>query len=130
MAVLDFLSADDVLFIHAKQISLYDGDPGLRDRGLLESAVSQPSAGFGGTYLHDDIYLMAAAYLYHLVQNHPFVDGNKRAGAASALAFLELNDIAIDNRVGELYELTLATAQGQRTKEQIAVFFRERAIEA
>ena len=66
----------------------YGGLPGLRDEGLLESAVAQAVATFGGEYLHNDIFQMAAAYLFHIVQNHPFVDGNKRAGAAAAVVFL------------------------------------------
>ena len=88
---MEFLSVEDVLLLHADQVNLYGGDHGVRDPGLLESAVAQARASFGGEYLHTDILEMAAAYLYHIVQSHPFVDGNKRTGLIAALAFLDLN---------------------------------------
>ena len=77
-----FLSVADVLGFHEDQLANYGGAPGVRDMGLLESAVAMPMAGFGDQYLHADLFEMAAAYLYHIVCNHPFVDGNKRTGAA------------------------------------------------
>ena len=70
---------------------------GIRDMALLESATAQPSAGFGGHYLHCDLYEMAAAYAFHLCQKHPFFDGNKRVAIASALVFLRINDIRISD---------------------------------
>ena len=76
-----FLSLAEVLEIHRDQIERYGGDPGIRDLDLLQSALAIPAAGFGGQYLHNDLYEMAAAYLFHITQNHPFVDGNKRTGA-------------------------------------------------
>ena len=63
----------------------------MHDIKLLESAVAQPRARFGERWLHPDLYLMAAAYAFHIVRNHPFVDGNKRTGLTSAMLFLELN---------------------------------------
>ena len=78
--MIEFLTLDDVLESHREQIRVYGGSEGLRDLGLLESAIAQPPAGFGGVPLHRDLYEMAAAYLFHLVQNHPFIDGNKRVG--------------------------------------------------
>ncbi len=77
---LDFLDADEVLDLHAAQLEVFGGGSGLRDRGLLESAVAQPQASFGGQYAHDGLFATAAAYLFHIVSNHPFIDGNKRAG--------------------------------------------------
>jgi len=116
-----FLSVDEVLFLHSEQLAIFGGGSGVRDRGLLESALAQPEASFGGEYVHGDLYLMAAAYLFHIVKNHPFVDGNKRAGALSALVFLESNGIPIKARPGELYELTIAVAEGSLTdKAEIA----------
>jgi death-on-curing protein len=85
-----FLTVSEVLKLHELQLNRYGGSTGVRDLGLLESAVSQAQAGFGGVYLHEDLAAMAAAYLFSLVKNHPFVDGNKRAGLATALAFLDL----------------------------------------
>ncbi|HYQ81440.1 MAG TPA: Fic family protein, partial [Anaeromyxobacteraceae bacterium] len=72
-----FLTLDEVLALHADQIGRYGGSPGLRDLGLLESALAAPRATFGGEHLHGSLPEMAAAYLFHLVRNHPFVDGNK-----------------------------------------------------
>jgi len=77
-------------------IKTYGGSEGLRDAGLLHSAIAVPQASFGGNYLHAGLFEMAAAYLYHIVQNHPFVDGNKRTGAAAAIVFLAMNDIRFD----------------------------------
>lgn len=114
--------------LHADQIERYGGSPGIRDEGLLRSAHAQAEAQFGGVYLHDSIAAMAAAHLYHLVQNHPFIDGNKRIGAAAATAFLALNGYEINSAVSE-YEtgtsqtpfekVVLDVAQGKMTKEQL-----------
>jgi death-on-curing protein len=87
-----FLTVDDIIESHQNQIDTYGGSYGIRDIGLLESAIAQPEASFSGQYVHADIFEMAAAYLYHLVMNHPFVDGNKRVGLEAALVFLEIND--------------------------------------
>ena len=72
-----FLTLEEVREIHIDQIERYGGGPGIRDISLLQSAIAMPAAGFGEQYLHGDLFEMAAAYLFHLVQNHPFVDGNK-----------------------------------------------------
>ena len=85
--------------------------PGIRNPALLQSAVAQPRATFGGEYLHPTLYLMAAAYLYHIAGNHAFEDGNKRTGLDAALTFLSLNGISIDWGTDELYDLTMAVAR-------------------
>ena len=95
---------------------------GVRDLGLLESALAMPQAQFGGEFLHEDIYMMAAAYLFHLTKNHPFVDGNKRAGLATTILFLNLNGRKLVANKDELTDLVLAVAQSQSGKEQIAAF--------
>ena len=120
----DFLNLEDVLSLHADQVALYGGDYGVRDMGLLESAVAQPQATFGGEFLHKDLFEMAAAYLFHVVQNHPFLDGNKRTGAVAALVFLDLNGVEINAPKGSVYDLTMSAATGQAGKTQIAEFFR------
>src|SRR5437879_5621549 len=91
----DFLTVADILGLHERLIEVYGGQPGVRDHGLLESAVAMPQFTFGGAPLHDDIFSMAAAYLFHIVKNHPFLDGNKRAGTAAAIVFLELNGVTL-----------------------------------
>ncbi len=118
-----FLTIDDVLDSYTFQIESYGGDPGVRDPGLLESALAQPQASFGGKYLHEFPFEMAAAYLYHLVMNHPFVDGNKRVGLEAALIFLEINDSPIEATDEELVDLVLGTTAGKFNKQDIATFF-------
>ncbi|MFN0062431.1 MAG: type II toxin-antitoxin system death-on-curing family toxin [Myxococcaceae bacterium] len=117
-----FLRLDEVLALHAEQIDRYGGIHGIRDLGLLESALATPGASFAGEYLHPTVPEMAAAYLFHLVQNHPFLDGNKRAGAAATFLFLYLNDQFLDCSEEELVELTLSVAQGAASKAEAAVF--------
>ncbi|QDU37363.1 Toxin Doc [Maioricimonas rarisocia] len=128
MGDIDFLSTGDVLFAHRDQIERYGGDPGVRDIELLESAIAQPEATFNGQLLHAFPFEMAAAYLYHLVQNHPFVDGNKRTGAVAGLLFLDLNGIAINAPAGSLYDMTIAVANGHMRKPKVAEFFRAHAV--
>ncbi len=124
----DFLSVEDVLILHADQVDLYGGDHGVRDLGLLESAVAQPQAAFGGQVLHEFPFEMAAAYLFHIVQNHPFLDGNKRTGAVAALVFLDLNGIEIDAPKGAVYDLTISVATGRAGKVEIGGFFRSHIL--
>ena len=123
----DFLSLEDVLTLHCEQVELYGGHHGVRDIGLLESAVAQPQAGIGGEYFHSEIFEMAAAYMFHIVRNHPFFDGNKRTGAVAALVFLDLNGVTINAPKGSLYDLTISVATGQAGKDEIAAFFRSNA---
>ena len=119
-----FLTLDDILESHLNQIDTYGGCHGIRDIGLLESAIAQPEASFGGQYLHADIFEMAAAYQYNLVMNHPFVDGNKRVGLEAALIFLEINNENLNCSDEELVDLVLKTTAGQVGKREIAEFFR------
>ena len=88
-----FLTLADVLEIHLYQLVHFGGSSGIRDLNLLKSAVAMPQMSFGGVMLHKDIYEMAAAYLFHLVENHPFIDGNKRTGAMAAIVFLDVNGV-------------------------------------
>jgi death-on-curing protein len=104
METVDFLSQEVVLFVHADQMHRYGGDPNLRDLGLLESALAQPPGAFAGRSLHEFPHEMAAANLYYIVQNHPFMDGNQRTGALSARLFLALNGFDVDAPIGALYD--------------------------
>ena len=91
-----FLTLDEVLGIHADQIRRYGGSSGLRDLGLLQSALAMPETTFEGEFLHGTVFEMAAAYLFHVARNHPFVDGNKRTALMCALVFLGLNGQRLD----------------------------------
>ena len=120
-----FLSLSEVLTILRDQITRYGGEFGVRDLALLSSAIAVPQATFGGETLHSDLYEMAAAYAFHICQNHPFIDGNKRVALASALIFLDLNGITISDPEGTLYEMMMAVAQSNLNKPDIATAFRK-----
>ncbi|MDQ5822866.1 MAG: type II toxin-antitoxin system death-on-curing family toxin [Chloroflexota bacterium] len=122
-----FLTLEEVLELHATRIERYGGSFGVRDPGLLQSALEMPRAMFGGQYLHEDLFSMASAYLFHLVQNHAFIDGNKRIGLAAALSFLDINGVEIIADEDILYEMVLSVAEGLKNKEAIAEFLREHA---
>ena len=122
-----FLDIDRVLRTHRSLIEHYGGQEGVRDVGLLHSAIAMPQASFGREFLHKDLFEMAAAYLYHIVQNHPFLDGNKRTGAAAAIIFLAMNGIELDADEDGLVDITLDVAKGEAGKQQIAEFFRKMA---
>jgi len=118
-----FLSVEQVLRLHGELIDTYGGESGIRDLGLLQSALAMPQASFGGQQLHHDLYAMAGAYLYHIVQNHPFLDGNKRTGAATAIIFLAMNNVTLEADEEGLVTITVATAKGEADKNAIAAFF-------
>ena len=122
-----FLGVERVLRIHESQFEAKGGSPGVRDMGLLESAIAMPRAGFGGEYLHTDLHEMGAAYLFHIVKNHPFIDGNKRTGMVCALVFLRLNGVVIDAPDRKLEDLVVAVAEGTVAKSAIAEFLRRYA---
>lgn len=124
----EFLTVADALFIHRNQIATYGGRQGVRDAGLLESAIAQPRASHAGVFLHRDLFEMAGAYLYHVVQNHPFLDGNKRTGAVLALTFLEWNGIALRTDNEGLVDVTLRVASAKAGKHEVAAFFRAIAV--
>jgi len=111
-----FLDLDRLLRLPMSLFERYGGASGVRDMGLLYSAIAMPQAGFGGEFLHKGLFEMAAAYLFHIVQNHPFVDGNKRTGTGAAVIFLDLNGVEIDADEEGLVDLTLRVAQGEAGK--------------
>lgn len=117
-----FLGLDEVLALHREQIELYGGAIGVRDLGLLESAVASPEAFFGGSYLHGTLAEMASAYAFHLAQNHAFVDGNKRVAAAAMFMFLFLNGLLLECDEDDLVTIMLRVADGRCTKAELAIF--------
>lgn len=121
----EFLDIEDVVELHALQLARYGSTDGVHDRGLLDSALAQPQATLEGEFVHPDLFAMAAAYLFHVVQNHPFVDGNKRTGLLAALVFLDLNGISITHGSPGLYDLTLGVAEGRLTKAGVAETLRQ-----
>ena len=120
MPTPEFLTKADVLKLHNRQIERFGGTSGVRDEGLLESALAQPQATFDGQFLHSTIYQQAAAYLYHLAKNHPFVDGNKRTAFAAMDTFLRLNGYRLTLMNEDSYTLVLQAVTDQIDKSAIA----------
>ncbi|MBI4964525.1 MAG: type II toxin-antitoxin system death-on-curing family toxin [Desulfomonile tiedjei] len=122
-----FLGLDEILDVHRDQIRRYGGLSGVRDLGLLQSAISMPSSMFEGTYLHQSLSEMAAAYLFHIVKNHPFYDGNKRTGAVAAIVFLEMNGAELQTDEEALEKLIRDVAEGKADKRAVASFLEQNA---
>lgn len=122
-----FLTLDEILSLHDDQIRRYGGSGGVRDLGLLQSAIGTVSATFDGSLLHETVFEMAAAYLFHICRNHPFIDGNKRTGIAAALTFLEMNGIEINADEDELYDLVMGVVATKVTKADVTVFLQRQA---
>ena len=121
-----FLSLDEILEIHEQQIERYGGSVGLRDAAGLESAAATLQATFGGEFLHTSIPTMAAAYLFHLCQNHAFIDGNKRVGANAAITFLLMNNWDASFDEDELVNLVLSVASAGLSKPRLIEIFESR----
>jgi death on curing protein len=122
-----FLTLEDVLALHDELIQRYGGTPGLRDAGLLEADLAMPQAGFGSQYFHEFPHEMGAAYLFHLVRNHAFMDGNKRVAFACAILFFKINHVPYSITEEEAAELTLAAAGGTMDKGAVTAFFQKHA---
>lgn len=122
-----YLSVEQVLALHAIQVEGFGGSKGLRDRAALESAVARAQTTFGGDDLYPDVAAKAAALFHSLVQNHPFVDGNKRVGAHAMVLFLLANAHEPEFTPSELTAVTLALASGELAAEALAIWIRQRS---
>jgi len=122
-----FLTLDEVLSLHAEQIRLFGGSSGIRNVGLLQSAMGSVEATFGAEFLHETIFAMAAAYLYGICRNHPFIDGNKRTAVGAALTFLEMNGVEVDADEDAFYDLVIGVAEGRCSKAAVTVFLEDHA---
>ncbi len=111
-----------ILVFHENQIQNYGGSQGIRDDGLLESALAQPQQSFGGKYVHETIFEMAAAYGYNLCKNHPFIDGNKRIALVAMYTFLFVNGWIINADKKALYVIIISLASGKMDKKELAEF--------
>lgn len=117
---MKYLSVKDVLLLHNMAVDESGGSHGLRDLGLLESAVARPQASFGGQDLYPNIFFKSAALIHGLLRNHPFVDGNKRTSMFSAMTFLEINGYQFDARQKEVVNFTLKVENEKLEVEEIA----------
>lgn len=118
----------EAIEIHRDQIERYGGRQGIRDIGVLLSALAMPQASFNGEFLHRDVFEMAAAYAFHICNNHPFLDGNKRTALVCALVFLALNAIDVADTDGVLYGTMIDVASGRLGKEELAAVFRRLSV--
>ena len=121
-----YIDVEDVEILHAELIDRIGGSHGIRDRGALESAVSQPEMSFGGEDLYPSIEEKATALCFSLVSNHAFVDGNKRAGHAATLLFLRLNGFQLKGGVDEHESIILRLAAGEVEREELLAWIRDR----
>jgi death-on-curing protein len=124
-----YLSVEEVLLLHSLLISQSGGSTGLRDRGALESAVAQPEASFGGEELYPNVAAKAAALGYSLIQNHPFVDGNKRVGHGALEVFLLLNGYEIAGSVGEQEDIIIGVANGRISRIELSEWVGQHLVE-
>jgi death-on-curing protein len=122
-----FLTLEEILAIHEDRLRKYGGSSGVRELPLLESAIGNVEATFDGQFLHGTLSEMAAAYLYGICKNHPFVDGNKRTALACCLAFLGLNNVTIACEPDDLYDLVIGVAEGRVSKAAVTVFLEQNA---
>lgn len=127
--MIKFLTLSEVLLILEDQIRNYGGIYGVRDLNLLSSAMYMPESSFNGDYLYKTIPAMAAAYVYHICQNHPFIDGNKRVALACSLVFLDINEYEFNCKEEKLYEEIMNVAKGEIKKEELTKFFEKYSIE-
>jgi death-on-curing protein len=126
--VILYLSVPQVLDLHAALAMAFGGPAGVRERGGLASAVARPAQTFDGEELYPDVATKAAALMHSLVLNHPFVDGNKRVGAAAAELFIEINGGIVHATDDDFERITLETAQGRVSAEALAIWFRQRLV--
>ncbi|HBR22085.1 MAG TPA: type II toxin-antitoxin system death-on-curing family toxin [Nitrospiraceae bacterium] len=122
---MKYLTAEQVLFIHSRLIDETGGSHGIRDVGLLQSAVSRPMATFGGEDLYPDIFQKALALMESLIKNHPFIDGNKRTAISSTGLFLRINGYTLETSQKELEDFTLKMATGEASVTNAAKWFKQ-----
>ena len=116
----EFLTLSEVLDFHEDLLHSFGGSPGIRDLSLLESAMAMPESGSDDVFFHEFPFEMVAAYAFHIVKNHAFVDGNKRTGFAAALVFLEFNGYSVRGGEKELEIATRQLASGALDKKDFA----------
>lgn len=122
---MKYLSAEQVLLIHSRLIDETGGSHGIRDLGLLQSAIARPMATFGGEDLYPDLFQKAAALMESLIKNHPFIDGNKRTAISSTGLFLRINGYVLETSQGEFEDFTLKMATGKISIDDAAEWFKQ-----
>jgi death-on-curing protein len=123
-----YLSSEQVLFIHSRLIDTTGGRHGIRDIGLLQSAVARPEATFEGKELYPDLFHKAAALMESLARNHPFIDGNKRTSITASGIFLAMNGYMLACSSKDLERFALSVATGNASLESAAAWFVEHSV--
>ncbi len=123
-----FLDLSHVLEVHARVLLRHGGADGVRDEKLLHSALAQPRQTFGGEYLHNSLHAQAAAYVFHISQNQPFNDGNKRTGLVCGVNFLSRNKLFMFQGGDELADAIYAIAGGRANKQTLTEIFQRHAL--
>ncbi len=126
--MIKFLKKDTILIFHQDQLSRYGGKIGVRDEKLLESALAQPEMSIEGKYIHEDLFHMAAAYGYHLCQNHPFYDGNKRTALIAMYIFLYGNGYQLNADKKGLFAIMMDLAKGSVSKDELRDYLKKNSI--
>ena len=124
-----YLTAEQVLFINSRLIDKTGGAHGIRDLGLLQSAVARPMATFGGKELYPDIFRKAAALMESIIKNHPFIDGNKRTAITSVGIFLERNGVALKTTQKEVERFTIMMASGRYPFEKAVDWLKKHCLQ-
>jgi death-on-curing protein len=119
---VEYLTLEEVLLLHARLVQRTGGSGGVRDMGLLESALARPRATFAGEDLYPDLWRKAAALMHSLIKNHPFVDGNKRTALTATGLFLELNGHMLTASNDEATRFALQAAVGDVDVEAMAAW--------
>ncbi len=120
--MVTYVTIETVHYIHEEQLSKFGGLPGVRDIGLLESALARPAAGFGDYETYTDIFMKAAVLCHSLIKNHPFRDANKRTGIVTTIFFLESNGHTFKAATGEIVDFALKVATDKVDETQMAVW--------
>lgn len=123
------LSAEEILYIHYRMIRRTGGRPGVRDIGLLQSAAARPQATFDGVELYPKLFAKAAVLAHSIIQNHPFIDGNKRTGIAAAALILRKGGFALQVAQEDMVKFVLSIAEGKVSWEEIARWLQENCVE-
>lgn len=123
--MIQYLEISHVLAMHQVLLERYGGMYGVRDEGLLKSALAQPKQSAFGEDIFPDIFAKAAAYTFYLSENQPFIDGNKRIATAAALTFLRLNGYDVKVTEKELYETIMKLANKKLTREALSKWLKK-----
>ena len=123
-----FIPKDVGLTIHADLLQRYGGEPGVRDVGLLDSALAQPKMTYSGKYVHRSLFNKTAAYGFHVCKNHPFVDGNKRVAFVLMDIFLQKNGWEIISPEEEGYRMMMDLASGKLTKARLSSWLKRHSL--